>query len=460
MARPLRRDVLAWISSIPSCITFLVCLGLPQVRDCHGRVQTASDNGTSPLLVVMALLALAPLAWRWPPLRRLVMIMAIVAGVLAVASSLLVVPIGLYCIFARPWRSTEQFVAFSCSCVAIVFVIVFPVIGLFSTWLEGATLAWATAWVVMSASLSWASAAKARSRIVPDVVEASVTAAPPALSQAALPEAIGDYDILGELGAGGMARVYRGRHRHLETEHAIKVLDPSYREVPEARQRFLDEAKIQAKLLTHPNIVKVTNIVATPEHAALVMELIDGPCLDDVIESLPGNPDEIRRIMLGILSAVGHAHRCGVIHRDLKPSNVLLDGAARIPCVTDFGIAKVTTGGYVPSSSTGGGARMGTLPYMSPEQIKGARDVTVRSDVFALGVVLYEMTTGGLPFRGDCDYELMDAIVCGRYFLPRVIDPRIARVIRRALQPDPSRRYASCDEMAADLRALRVVVAR
>ncbi len=459
MARPLRRDLFAWISSIPSCITLLVCLALPQVRDCHGRVQTAADSGTSPLLVVMALLALAPLAWRWPPLRRLVMVMAIVAGTLAVASSLLVVPIGLYCIFARPWRSTEQFVAFSCSCVAIVFVIVFPLIGLFATWLEGAKLAWATAWVVMIASFSWASAAKARSQIVPRV-EIQVAAAPPDLPRTPLPEAIGDYEIVAELGAGGMARVYRGRHRHLETDHAIKVLDPSVRQVPEARQRFLDEAKIQAKLLAHPNIVKVTNIVATPEHAALVMELIDGPSLEDVIESLPGNPDEIRRIMLGILSAVGHAHRCGVIHRDLKPSNVLLDGAARIPCVTDFGIAKVTTGAYVPSSSTGGGARMGTLPYMSPEQIKGARDVTVRSDVFALGVVLYEMTTGGLPFRGDSDYELMDAIVCGRYFLPRVIDPRIARVIKRALQPDPSRRYASCEEMAAALSALRVVAAR
>jgi eukaryotic-like serine/threonine-protein kinase len=266
-----------------------------------------------------------------------------------------------------------------------------------------------------------------------------------------------------ELGAGGMARVYRGRHRHLETEHAIKVLDPSYRQVPEARQRFLDEAKIQAKLLAHPNIVKVTNIVATPEHAALVMDLIDGPSLEDVIEALPGNPDEIRRIMLGILAAVGHAHRCGVIHRDLKPGNVLLDGPARIPRVTDFGIAKVTTGAYVPSSSTGGGARMGTLPYMSPEQIKGARDVTLRSDVFALGIVLYEMATGGLPFRGTSDYELMDSIVCGRYFLPRVIDPRISRVIKRALQPDPARRYATCEEMAADLEArsaIRVVVAR
>ena len=450
MARPLRRDVLAWVASIPTSLLLLVCLGLPQVRDCHGHVKTAADNGTSPFLVIMALVAVAPLAWRSPVLRRLVAVAMLFVAAIAVFSSLLVIPIGIYCLVIRPWRSTEQLVAFACGCIALVFVVVFPLVGLFSTWLYGAALTWACAWVVMAAAFAWASAARVRATAPPDpapVVEVPIEI-PDAIEPPSepLPEHVGDYAIERELGSGGMARVYRGRHVHLETHHAVKVLDPAYRRVPEARQRFLDEAKIQARLLSHPNIVRVTNIVATPEHAALVMDLVDGPSLDDAIPTLPGNPDEIRRIMLGILSAVEHAHRCGVIHRDLKPGNVLLDGAGRIPRVTDFGIAKV-----VDRSTTADGARMGTLPYSSPEQLRGGRNATVRSDIFSLGVVLYEMTTGGLPFKGDCELDVMNAIVEGDYFLPRVIDPLLARVIRRALDPDPLRRFPSCGAMAAAL---------
>ena len=447
MARPLRRDVLAWVASIPTSLTLLVCLGLPQVRDCHGHVKTAADNGTSPLLVVMALVAIAPLAWRTPLLRRLVAIAVLFVAAIAVFSSLLVIPIGIYCLVIRPWRSTEQLVAFACGCIALVFVVVFPLVGLFSTWLYGAALTWACAWVVMAAAFAWASAARARAAapvesvpLVEPALESAVELEPP---RDPLPELVGDYAIEAELGAGGMARVYRGRHVHLETHHALKVLDPAYRRMPEARQRFLDEAKIQARLLSHPNIVRVTNIVATPEHAALVMDLVDGPSLDDTIPTLPGNPDEIRRIMLGILAAVDHAHRCGVIHRDLKPGNVLLDGPARIPRVTDFGIAKRTE-----RSTTAQGARMGTLVYSSPEQLRDPSGVTARSDIWSLGVVLYEMATGVVPFRGACDLDVMNAIVAGSYFLPRVIDPQLARVIRRSLDPDPANRFATCSAMA------------
>ncbi|MBL0219342.1 MAG: protein kinase [Myxococcales bacterium] len=459
MARPLRRDGFAWICSLPSSIVLLACLALPQVRDCHGHVKTAADNGTSPLLVVMAMIALAPLAWRWPVLRGAVSLLAIVAGMLAVMSSVLVLPVAIYCVIARPWRSTEQFVAFVCGCIALVFVLVFPLIGLFSTWMYGATLTWGTGCVVLVASFAWASGARVRASMLPlaarepaPAPERVLSPSPAALEVSPrIPAQIGDYTIECELGAGGMARVYRGRHRHLETSHALKVLDPAYRQMPEARQRFLDEAKIQAKVLCHPNIVKVTNIVATPEHAALVMEYVEGASLETELSSLQGDPAEITRIMLGILSAVEHAHQAGVIHRDLKPANVLLEGPGRIPRVTDFGIAKVTSDGYLPSSSTAGGARMGTLAYMSPEQIRGPRHVTAQSDVFSLGIVLYEMTTGRLPFEGESDYALMDAIVRGAYYLPPVIDPQIARVIRTALEPEPAARYASCAQMASAL---------
>ncbi len=456
MARPLRRDSFAWICSLPSSVVLLACLSLPQVRDCHGHIKTATDNGTSPLLVVMAMIALAPLAWRWPVLRRAVSILAILAGMLALMSSLLVLPVAIYFVIAQPWRSTEQFVAFVCGCIALMFVLAFPLIGVFSTWMYGATLTWGAGCVVMVANFAWASGAHLRASVLSlaalePAPESERSPADASELSPRIPTQIGDYMIECELGAGGMARVYRGRHQHLETSHALKVLDPAYRQMPEARQRFLDEAKIQAKVLCHPNIVKVTNIVATPEHAALVMEYVEGASLEAELSSLPGDPAEITRIMLGILAAVEHAHQAGVIHRDLKPANVLLEGPQRIPRVTDFGIAKVTSDGYLPSSSTAGGARMGTLAYMSPEQIRGPRHVTAQSDVFSLGIVLYEMATGRLPFEGESDYALMDAIVRGAYYLPPVIDPQLARVIRIALAPEPAARYASCAQMASAL---------
>ncbi len=269
---------------------------------------------------------------------------------------------------------------------------------------------------------------------------------------------VGDYEIEGDLGEGGMARVYRARHTILETHHAIKILDPELRANPEARQRFLDEARIQAKHLDHPGIVKVSNIVATPEHAALVMELVEGGSLEHQLVALRDRPDEIKRIMIGVLEAVGHAHAAGIVHRDLKPANVLLArrGDTVIPKVTDFGIAKVSATAGRSKKSTHAATRMGTLSYMSPEQIRRARDVTARSDVFSLGAMLYELATGALPFDAENDYDVMEQIVNGRYPPPEErapgIDPVIAQVIRRALQPDPARRHGSCAEMAAALR--------
>jgi cyclophilin family peptidyl-prolyl cis-trans isomerase/protein-disulfide isomerase len=267
---------------------------------------------------------------------------------------------------------------------------------------------------------------------------------------------VGDYEIEAELGEGGMARVYRARHALLDTLHAVKVLDSELRTNADARQRFLDEARIQAKHLDHPGIVKVTNIVATTEHAALVMELIEGSSLEALVQELVGNSSEIRRIMLGVLDAVGHAHAAGIVHRDLKPANVLLAGKGRIPKVSDFGIAKLNTPERAASKkSTHAGARMGTLSYMSPEQIRRAKDVTPRSDIFSLGAMLYELATGSLPFEGADDFEVMEKIVHGRYRPPVELNPRIdpvfVTVIEKALESVPGDRYQSCEEMAAAL---------
>ena len=268
---------------------------------------------------------------------------------------------------------------------------------------------------------------------------------------------VGDYEIEAELGEGGMARVYRARHALLDTLHAVKVLDSALRGNADARQRFLDEARIQAKHLDHPGIVKVTNIVATAEHAALVMELIEGASLEASMHELVDNPAEIRRIMLAVLDAVGHAHDAGIVHRDLKPANVLLAGKARIPKVSDFGIAKLSDPERATSKkSTHAGARMGTLAYMSPEQVRRAKDVTPRSDIFSLGAMLYELATGAMPFEGADDFEVMEKIVHGRFRPPAEVNPRIdpvlVAVIERALEPAPEDRFQSCDEMARALR--------
>ena len=153
---------------------------------------------------------------------------------------------------------------------------------------------------------------------------------------------VGDYEILAALGEGGMATVYRARHAIIDTIHALKVLDPKLRGDAEIRGRFPEEARIQAKHLDHPGIVKVTTVVATAEHAALVMELIDGGSLEREIGELANKPSEIKRIMIAVLEAIGYAHAVGIVHRDLKPAKVLLAGPERRPKVTDFGIAKLS----------------------------------------------------------------------------------------------------------------------
>jgi cyclophilin family peptidyl-prolyl cis-trans isomerase/protein-disulfide isomerase len=272
---------------------------------------------------------------------------------------------------------------------------------------------------------------------------------------------VGDYEIEAELGEGGMARVYRARHALLDTLHAVKVLDSALRTNADARQRFLDEARIQAKHLDHPGIVKVTNIVATADHAALVMELVEGGSLEALMHELVDNPAEISRIMLAVLDAVGHAHAAGIVHRDLKPANVLLAGKGRIPKVSDFGIAKLTDPATAASKkSTHAGARMGTLAYMSPEQIRRAKDVTPRSDIFSLGAMLYELATGAMPFEGADDFEVMEKIVHARYRPPAEANPRIdpvfVAVIEKALEPAPDDRYQSCEEMATALRGASI----
>ncbi|MFO0576215.1 MAG: serine/threonine-protein kinase [Polyangia bacterium] len=272
---------------------------------------------------------------------------------------------------------------------------------------------------------------------------------------------IGNYVVEAELARGGMAVVLRVRHRVLGSVHALKVLDPVLRDSEEVRSRFLGEGLIGAKL-RHPNIVRVTDTISTREVAGLVMDLVHGPTLEAFIrrQQKPLSADAIRELFLPVLDAVGEAHKAGVVHRDLKPSNILLEEAADgtlVPKVTDFGIAKISEAAKelaLGKAATLAAARMGTPSYMSPEQIRGAREVTPRSDIFALGATLYELATLHMAFEGDTEFVIMERIVNARFRPPEelgVRDPTLVAAIRRALDPDPARRFQSCAEFAAAL---------
>ncbi|MES2644226.1 MAG: protein kinase [Myxococcota bacterium] len=262
----------------------------------------------------------------------------------------------------------------------------------------------------------------------------------------------GRYTITGTLGEGGFATVYRTRHQFLHSTHAIKVLLPHLANDPEMRSRFLSEGRIQAGL-RHPNIIAVTDIVTDPV-AGLVMELIEGPTLTQLLAERVAalEPREIAVIMLPLLDAVGAAHAAGVVHRDLKPDNVLVTrrGTDLWPVVGDFGIAKVLEASALDAGKqrTRTGMRMGTLHYMSPEQIRGSSNVDARADIFALGAILYECATGRPAFAGDSEFDTMRNIVDGRFDPPaRVaagVSPALAECIQTALAPAADARFQDC----------------
>jgi serine/threonine-protein kinase len=266
-------------------------------------------------------------------------------------------------------------------------------------------------------------------------------------------DVIGDrYQVEGHLGEGGMAVVYQVRHVQLGTPHALKVLTLTSRSV---RDRMLQEGRFQARL-RHPNIVAVTDVVAVHESPALVMELIDGPPLDELLRMQKLTLDQADGIARGLLAAVAHAHERGVVHRDLKPANVLLEivGQRAIPKVTDFGLAKLLDGPSVAGrAATRTGSTMGTPQYMSPEQIKDAKNVDQRTDVFALGAILYELVTGDRAFDGDHVLDIFKAIDDGVYVDPSTLrpdaTPAMLAAIEAGLRGDRDARAQSAAELFA-----------
>ena len=259
---------------------------------------------------------------------------------------------------------------------------------------------------------------------------------------------LGHYRILALLGRGGMAEVYRAVDERLDREVALKVLPPEFAWDPERVERFEREVKAAARL-SHPNIVTVHEFGQGEGQHFYTMSLMPGGDLKDRIRAHPAgmSPDEARRVVAAVAQALDYAHRRGFVHRDVKPENILFDEEGR-PQLTDFGIARAMAEGTL----TAAGMVIGSPHYMSPEQAQGLR-VDGRSDLYSLGVVLYEMLTGRLPFEAGNTLAVAYAHV--NHPVPE-LPPALGEwqpVLDRLLAKSPEERYGSAGELAQVLGA-------
>ncbi len=267
-----------------------------------------------------------------------------------------------------------------------------------------------------------------------------------------LPEQIGRYRVLGELGRGAMGVVYRAEDPMLNRTVAIKTIlmssDPGVRAEYEAR--FRQEAKA-AGGLNHPNLITIYDIGREGDMAYMAMELLEGVELRDMMKRGGLELAFVLEILAQVADGLAFAHERGVVHRDVKPGNIMIVGARRAK-VMDFGVARMRASDI----ETQVGAVLGSPKYMSPEQVTGAA-VDGRSDVFSLGVILYELTAGAPPFSAPDVQQYMLQIAGATPAPPSALNPALPPmldlIVSRALEKDPARRYQSAADLAADLRA-------
>lgn len=272
---------------------------------------------------------------------------------------------------------------------------------------------------------------------------------------------LGTYEILAPLGSGGMGEVYRARDAKLNREVAVKVLPETLSSDRETLARFEREAHAVAAL-NHPNILSIFDFGTHDETVYAVMELLEGGTLRDKLDAGPLPQRRATEIAIQIARGLAAAHEKGVIHRDLKPENVFLTEDGRVK-ILDFGLAKKlgssAAGTNAPTTPAGTepGTVMGTVGYMSPEQVRG-RDADHRSDIFSFGAVFYEMLAGKRAFKGDSAVETMSAVL--REDPPdlvetgRSISPPLDRIVRHCLEKSPPARFQSAGDIAFDLEAL------
>ncbi|MFA5190497.1 MAG: serine/threonine-protein kinase [Verrucomicrobiia bacterium] len=261
----------------------------------------------------------------------------------------------------------------------------------------------------------------------------------------------GRYDLLEEIGRGGMGVVYRARQKELDRVVALKIILAGQLASPEVVRRFLAESRAAARL-QHPNIVRVFEAGEFQGRHFFAMEYVAGSNLAALARRGPLDPVDAARLVCTVARAVEHLHSQGIVHRDLKPSNILLDEKGR-PFVTDFGLAKLLD---AQSQMTQSGVIAGTPSYMPPEQAAGrVAEIGPRSDVYSLGAILYELLAGRPPFQAESPLDTLVQVIESEPTLLRDVNPRAPRelelICQRCLEKSPDARYASAAALADDL---------
>src|SRR5450432_4419226 len=268
----------------------------------------------------------------------------------------------------------------------------------------------------------------------------------------------GQYRVVGGIGVGGMGGGYKAEDSKLGRSAALKFLPQDIAADHLALERFRREARA-ASALNHPNICTIYDIVEEPGPVFIAMEYLEGQTLAAYIGGRALAADRIAKFGMPIAEALGAAHAKGVVHRDIKPGNIFVTTSGLVK-VLDFGVAKLLQSPSDPAATaslTKTDGISGTLPYMSPEQLRGS-EVDARSDIYSLGIVLYEMSTGRRPYPGNQQSELIDAILNRPAPPPKNINPqlpiKLEEIILKCLEKDPEDRYQTAREIAVDLRRM------
>jgi len=266
---------------------------------------------------------------------------------------------------------------------------------------------------------------------------------------------ISHYRILEKLGEGGMGEVYLAQDTKLNRRVALKFLPAQLASDEEFKERFKREAQAAAAL-NHPNIITIHEVAEYENRPYIAMEYVEGESLKKLITKKDLSINKVINMAMQICEGLSKAHQSGIVHRDVKPQNILIDKDGRVR-ILDFGLAKLKKDAML----TQPGSTVGTVAYMSPEQAQGM-EVDQRSDIFSFGVVLYEMITSQLPFKGEHDAAMIYSIIhetpepLARY--KANVPDELQRMVEKAMEKSPEMRYQHADDLGADLRKLKMEI--